>query len=225
MIIVTGASRGLGEAICSRLLTNGKDVCGIARTKLDREYKTYQADVTDFEALKSVAETIRLSGIEVTAVINVAGIASMNLALMANPRTSENLMKVNFLGTVYSCQSFAPLLIRNKGGRILNFSTIATAINLEGESIYAATKAAVENYSKTLSKELSRFNINVNCIAPGPIQTDLLKGISSEQISSIVNSQVIQRQFEISDVADIVEILLDDRAKTITGQVIHVGGV
>jgi len=225
MIIVTGASRGLGEAICSRLLTNGKDVCGIARTKLDREYMTYQADVTDFEALKSVAESIRLSGIEVTAVINVAGIASMNLALMANPRTSENLMKVNFLGTVYSCQSFAPLLIRNKGGRILNFSTIATAINLEGESIYAATKAAVENYSKTLSKELSRFNINVNCIAPGPIQTDLLKGISSKQILSIVNSQVIQRQFEISDVADIVEILLDDRAKTITGQVIHVGGV
>jgi 3-oxoacyl-[acyl-carrier protein] reductase len=81
------------------------------------------------------------------------------------------------------------------------------------------------NLGNNSTGELLRFDINVNCIAPGPIQTDLLKGISSKQILSIVNSQIIQRQFEISDVADIVEILLDDRAKTITGQVIHVGGV
>ncbi len=225
MIIITGASRGLGEAICERLSFRGEEVCGISRTKVQRDYQTYQADVTDFNELREIAEKIRLSGKKVSALINVAGIASMNLAIMANPQTSENLIKVNFLGTVYACQTFAPLLIRNKGGRILNFSTIASSINLEGESIYAASKAAVESYSKTLSKELSKFDIKVNCIAPGPIQTELLRGISSVQIDELVKAQIIQRQFEPTDVADLVELLLDPRANSITGQVIHLGGV
>jgi 3-oxoacyl-[acyl-carrier protein] reductase len=166
-----------------------------------------------------------ISGKKVTAVINAAGIASMNLALMANPLTSVNLVNVNFLGTVYSCQAFAPLLVRNGGGPILNFSTIAAALHLEGESIYAATKAAVENYSKTFAKELSKFNVRVNCIAPGPIQTDLLRGITDDQINKIVRAQIIAKKFEKDDVVDLVELLLNSKAKSLTGQVFHVGGV
>jgi 3-oxoacyl-[acyl-carrier protein] reductase len=149
----------------------------------------------------------------------------MNLALMANPLTSVNLVNVNFLGTVYSCQAFAPLLVRNGGGAIINFSTIAAALHLEGESIYAATKAAVENYSKTFAKELSKFNIRVNCIAPGPIQTDLLRGVTEDQINKIVNAQILVNQFEKNDVVDLVDLLLDPKAKSLTGQVFHVGGV
>ena len=149
----------------------------------------------------------------------------MNLALMANPLTSVNLVNVNFLGTVYSCQGFAPLLVRNGGGSVINFSTIAATLHLEGESIYAATKAAVENYSKTFAKELSKFNVRVNCIAPGPIQTDLLRGVTEDQIDKIVKAQIIANKFEKDDVADLVDLLLDPKAKSLTGQVFHVGGV
>ena len=150
---------------------------------------------------------------------------SMNLALMANPLTSVNLVNVNFLGTVYSCQAFAPLLVRNGGGSVINFSTIAASIHLEGESIYAATKAAVENYSKTFAKELSKFNVRVNCIAPGPVQTDLLRAVSEDQIDKIVNAQIIAKKFEKDDVVDLVELLMSPKAKSLTGQVLHVGGV
>jgi 3-oxoacyl-[acyl-carrier protein] reductase len=225
MIIVTGASRGIGLAISNRLIEKNEEVLGISRNAPSSNFETKSLDVTDFKSIKNLSDEIRLSGRKVTAVINAAGIASMNLALMAKPSTSVNLVNVNFLGTVYSCQTFGSLLVRNGGGSIINFSTIAAAIHLEGESIYAATKAAVENYSKTFAKELSKFNVRVNCIAPGPIQTDLLRGLTDDQITKIVNSQITPRIFEKDEVADLVELLLDSRAKSLTGQVFHVGGV
>ena len=225
MIIVTGASRGIGLAIARRLSHQGEDVLGLSRTSTSEDFETKSLDITDFKSIKNLSNEIRLSGKKITAVINVAGIASMNLALMANPLRSAELVNVNFLGTVYCCQSFAPLLVRNGGGSIINFSTIAASVHLEGESIYAATKAAVESYSITLAKELSRFDIRVNCIAPGPIQTDLLRGVSQNQISKIVEMQILNKQFQTDDVVDIVETLLHPKARTLTGQVFHVGGV
>ena len=225
MIIVTGVSRGIGLAISNRLFESGEEVLGISRNEVSAKFTSKSIDVTDFKSIKNLSDEIRLSGKTVTAVINAAGIASMNLALMANPLTSVNLVNVNFLGTVYSCQAFAPLLVRNGGGSVINFSTIAASIHLEGESIYAATKAAVENYSKTFAKELSKFNVRVNCIAPGPIQTNLLRGVSEDQIGKIVNAQIIAKKFEKDDVVDLVELLMSPKAKSLTGQVLHVGGV
>ena len=225
MIIVTGASRGIGLAISNRLFESGEEVLGISRNVVSAKFTSKSIDVTDFKSIKNLSDEIRLSGKTVTAVINAAGIASMNLALMANPLTSVNLVNVNFLGTVYSCQAFAPLLVRNGGGSVINFSTIAASIHLEGESIYAATKAAVENYSKTFAKELSKFNVRVNCIAPGPVQTDLLRAVSEDQIDKIVNAQIIAKKFEKDDVVDLVELLMSPKAKSLTGQVLHVGGV
>jgi 3-oxoacyl-[acyl-carrier protein] reductase len=225
MIIVTGASRGIGLAISNRLVENGEEVLGISRSASSATFETKSIDVTDFKSIKNLSDEIRQSERRVKAVINAAGIASMNLALMTNPLTSANLVNVNFLGTVYSCQAFGPLLVRNGGGSIINFSTIAAALHLEGESVYAATKAAVESYSKTFAKELSKLNVRVNCIAPGPIQTDLLRGVTDEQIDKIVKSQIIPNKFEKDDVVDLVDLLLDSKAKTLTGQVFHVGGV
>jgi 3-oxoacyl-[acyl-carrier protein] reductase len=116
-------------------------------------------------------------------------------------------------------------MIRNRGGNIINFSTIAVALGLKGEAIYAASKAGVEGFSRTFAREMSDFNINVNCIAPGPIDTDLIKGVSKLQIENIVKQQIYQKQFLSSDICDVVEVLMDARSKALTGQVFHVGGV
>ena len=116
------------------------------------------------------------------------------------------------------------MIFRHKSGSIINFSTIAVALGLKGESIYVASKAGVEGFTRAFAREMADFNVNVNCIAPGPIDTALLKGITSAQISKIVSQQIFQKQFTPDAVCDLVEMLLDSRSKALSGQVLHVGG-
>jgi 3-oxoacyl-[acyl-carrier protein] reductase len=163
--------------------------------------------------------------VKVSGLVNAAGVASMNLALTTPPAVAQRLIGVNLLGTIYCCQLFAPLMIRSRYGSIVNFSTIAVALGLKGESVYVASKAGVEGFSRSFAREMADFNIRVNCIAPGPIDTALLRGVTSEQISRIVEDQIIAKQFPASSVADLVELLFDARSESITGQVLHVGGV
>jgi 3-oxoacyl-[acyl-carrier protein] reductase len=115
-------------------------------------------------------------------------------------------------------------MLRDKEGSIINFSTIAVALGLKGESVYAASKAGVEGFTRSFAREVADFNVNVNCIAPGPINTNLLKGITYFQIKNIVSQQIIPKQFTPDDVSDLVEVLLDQRSRSLSGQVLHVGG-
>ena len=157
--------------------------------------------------------------------INAAGVASMNMAVTTDESTVKKLIHINLVGTIYCCQLFAPIMLRQKLGSFINFSTIAVALALKGESVYVASKAGVEAFSRTFAREMADFNVRVNCIAPGPISTDLLKGVTDTQIEKITSQQVIPRQFQKSDVCDLVELLLDEKAKSLSGQVLNVGGV
>lgn len=224
MIIVTGASRGLGRCIADRLLKAGQNVVGIARNIEDCRFPSIACDVANAQSVKAAAKSVKAMKTPVKAVINAAGIASMNLALTTPPETVEKIIGTNLMGTIFMSQSFAPLLIRSGGGAIVNFSTIAVAIGLEGESVYVASKAGVEGFSRTFAREMSGFNVRVNCIAPGPIQTDLTAGLQQHQLDRIIKQQVVRRAFNPTDVADMVELLLDPKAQAIAGQVLHVGG-
>jgi 3-oxoacyl-[acyl-carrier protein] reductase len=224
MIVVSGASKGLGRAICERLISKGIEVFGIARNVQDIPFPSMTCDISSYENVKKVSQKLNKDGIKVKGLINVAGIASMNLAVTTPFNISQNIINTNLLGTIYCCQLIAPLMIRNKAGSIINFSTIAVALGLKGESIYAASKAGVEGFTRSFAREMADFNINVNCIAPGPIDTDLLKGITTTQIQKIVSQQIIPKQFSSDSVSDVVEILLDKRSSSISGQILHVGG-
>jgi 3-oxoacyl-[acyl-carrier protein] reductase len=224
MIVVTGASKGLGRAICERLISSQVQVFGISRDLSAIPFPCAECDVSNADAVKAVAQRLKKEGTPISGLVNVAGIASMNLALTTPPAVAERLIRTNLLGTIYCCQAIAPLLIRNKGGSIVNFSTIAVALGLRGESVYAASKAGVEGFSRAFAREMADFNVNVNCIAPGPIDTDLLKGITAGQIQSIVARQIIPRQFTPGAVCDCVELLLDPRSRSLSGQVFHIGG-
>ena len=225
MVVVTGASRGLGNAIAKRLRSNGVEVVGIARSIEHLNYECVQCDVSDYLSVKSAAKTVKKMGRQISAVVNAAGIASMNLALMSDQNTTQNIIQTNLLGTIFCCQLFAPIMLRQNRGCFINFSTIAVPLALKGESIYVASKAGVEAFSRTFAREVADFNLRVNCISPGPINTDLVEGLDADQINKVASQQIIQKQFMQSDVCDLVELLLDPRASSISGQVIHVGGV
>jgi 3-oxoacyl-[acyl-carrier protein] reductase len=225
MIVVTGASKGLGRAICDRLLSRNVEVLGVARDVSAISFASMSCDVSSYEDVKKVAQAVKRDGKKVFGLINAAGIASMNLAVTTPPNVALKIVQTNLLGTIYCCQLFAPLIIRNREGCIVNFSTIAVALGLKGESIYVASKAGVEGFTRAFAREMADFNVKVNCIAPGPIDTNLLKGITATQISNITGRQIIQTQFTPDAVSDLVELLLDKRSSSLSGQVLHVGGV
>ncbi len=225
MIIVTGASRGLGQAITERLIKNGEDVIGLARNTIGLKINAIECDVSNYASVKNASKEVKRIKKPVKAFINAAGVASMNMAVTTDESTVQKLIQTNLVGTIYCCQLFAPIMLRQKQGSFINFSTIAVALALKGESVYAASKAGVESFSRAFAREMADFNVRVNCIAPGPIRTDLLRGITDTQIEKITSQQVIQKQFQKSDVCDLVELLLDEKASSLSGQVFNVGGV
>ncbi len=225
MIVVTGASRGLGRAICDRLLSKNIEVLGVARRVDGTPFRSMSCDVSSYDEVKAVAQALKKEGAKVAGLVNAAGIASMNLAVTTPPDVSQSIVSTNLLGTIYCCQLIAPLMMRNKAGTIVNFSTIAVALGLKGESVYAASKAGVEGFTRAFAREMAHFNVTVNCIAPGPIDTSLLKGVTVGQIGKIVSQQILPKQFTPDAVSDLVELLFDARGHSLSGQVLHVGGV
>jgi len=225
VIIVAGASRGLGQAITERLIERGEEVIGLARNTSGLKINAIECDVSDYASVKNASKEVKRMKKPVKAFINAAGVASMNMAVTTDESTVQKLIQTNLVGTIYCCQLFAPIMLRQKQGSFINFSTIAVALALKGESVYAASKAGVESFSRTFAREMADFNVRVNCIAPAPVRTDLLRGITDAQIEKITSQQVIQKQFQKSDVCDLVELLLDEKSTSLSGQVLNVGGV
>lgn len=222
-LLVTGASRGLGRAIAERALAAGYDVVGIARTEAEAPFPIHACDVADAAAVKAVAAALPRET-PLWGVVNAAGIASMNLALMTPAATVQKVIATNLMGAIHVSQAFAPALVRAKGGRIIHFSTIAVPLGLAGEAVYVASKAGVEGFARTFAREVSGFGVTVNCIAPGPIDTDLIAKVPAEAIDRIVRRQVVQRKGTPDDVWDVAAFLLSDAAGMISGQVLAIGG-
>tara|TARA_B100000003_G_scaffold198941_1_gene204348 strand:- start:346 stop:1023 length:678 start_codon:yes stop_codon:yes gene_type:complete len=225
VIVVTGASRGLGQAIAERLMDSGEEVVGLARNSRSTDIQMISCDVSDYSSVKNASKEVKKMKKPVKAFINAAGVASMNMAVTTDQNTVQKLIQTNLVGTIYCCQLFSPIMLRQKKGSFINFSTIAVALALKGESVYVASKAGVESFSRTFAREMADFNVRVNCIAPGPIQTDLLRGITDKQIEKITSQQIIQKQFQKSDVCDLVELLIDEKSASLSGQVLNLGGV
>ncbi len=224
MIIVTGASRGLGLAIADHLHLAGEEVLGISRTQVAAGYRTEELDITDEKGLRVLANELAASDVPVTGLINAAGIASMNLALMTPANKVRQILETNLTGTILVNQAFAKLLIKSAPASIVNFSTIAVRLALAGESIYAASKAGLETFTRTFARELAPHGVRANCVAPGPIDTDLIRGVPRDKIQKIIDQQVIKNQFTPADVIDVVDFLLSSKSKSISGQTLSIGG-
>ena len=149
----------------------------------------------------------------------------MNHLLTTTVDRTRKIFDTNFVGTFLLTREMSKLMMLNGGGKIVNFSTCAAAISLEGESIYAASKSAVESFTKTSSKELHPYNITVNAVGITPLDTDLLKGVPRKKISDLLERQTIKRMATFDDVINVVDFLINERSNFITGQVIYLGGV
>jgi len=149
----------------------------------------------------------------------------MNAALLTPTATIDRIMATNFRGTVLVCREAAKLMMRRKYGRIVNLSTIAVPMRLEGEAAYAASKSAVVTYSQILARELGPLGITVNVVGPTPIETDLIRNVPKDKIQRILDQQAIKRLGRFEDVANVIDFFVKPESEYVTGQVIYLGGV
>lgn len=228
VILITGTSKGIGRYLSERYLELGHTVIGCSRSASDLEhenYSHYELSVSDEKKVINLFKDVRKKHGKIDVLINNAGIASMNHITLIPKKTLDNILNTNVIGTFLFLREASKLMIRQKYGRIINFATVATPIGLEGESIYAASKAAVESITRIASKELSSFNITVNAVGPTPVKTDLIKSVPKEKMDALLQMQAIKRFGEMDDISNVIDFFMSDNSDFITGQVIYLGGV
>ena len=227
-ILVTGNRKGIGRKITMYYLAKGDTVIGCSRKPSDlshKNYTHYQLDVTNEEAVLKLFKDIRQNGSKLDVLINNAGIASMNHSFLTPLSTAKNILKTNVIGTFLFSREAAKLMKKNKWGRIINFVTFAIPFKLEGEAIYAASKAAVVTLTQILSKEFADYGITVNAIAPPAVKTDLIKGVPKEKIDRLLQRQSIHRFGKPEEICNVIDFFVKQESSLITGEVIYMGGV
>lgn len=228
VVLITGSRKGIGRQLSEYFLTLGHQVIGCSRSENDLEhinYTHYCLDVADEGAVKNVFSAIRKNFGKLDVLINNAGIASMNHLLLTPGSTVDKLFQTNFKGTFLFSREAAKLMQKNRFGRIVNFSTVAVALDLEGEAIYAASKNAVEQLTRVMAKEVGGLGITVNCIGPTPIDTDLIRAVPKNKIEELIAHQAVRRMGTFGDVINVVDFFINPKSDFISGQTIYLGGV
>jgi len=228
IMLITGTRKGIGRYLVRYYISKGFYVIGCSRGKIDTtidNYKHFCLDVSDEPAVKKMFKVIRTSYGQLDVLINNAGIASMNHALLTTMETVHEVLNTNVVGTFLFCREAAKLMQKNKYGRIVNFATVATPLKLAGEAIYASSKAAVINLTQILARELAEMGITVNAIGPTPIKTDLINTVPINKIEELINRQAIHRYGEFIDIANVIDFFIKPESDFITGQVVYLGGI
>jgi 3-oxoacyl-[acyl-carrier protein] reductase len=225
-IIVTGCSQGIGLFVANELVKLNYEVYGISRKKPVSEFKFnfIKCDVSNSETVKEVFSKFRRD-LGVYALINVAGVASMNLLMSTPDNTIKRIIETNLLGSIYCTKAIIPPMIKSKMGRIINFSSIAVKIGAKGEATYIASKGGVEAFSRSIARELSPANITVNTISPAFIETRLSSTLPATIKKTVIERQIIESECSLSDVFDCIKLILSPESKKITGEIFNIGGV
>lgn len=228
VILISGTSRGIGEHLATHFLEHGFQVVGCSRSPVERlseHYRHYVLDVSDEASVKGMFGQISKTYGRLDALINNAGVAAMNHVLLTPVQTARNVLDTNVVGTFLFCREAAKLMQRRRRGRIVNFATVATPLKLEGEAMYAASKAAVVSLTQILARELADFGVTVNAVGPTPIATDLIRGVPQQKLDGLIARQAIRRMGEYRDVVNVIEFFLKPESDFVTGQVVFLGGV
>lgn len=228
VMVITGTRKGIGKYLVGYYAKLGYEVIGCSRGEVDYSvpgYEHFCLDVADERAVQQMVRKIRKKYGKIDILLNNAGIASMNHILLTPLKTVERIFSTNVFGTFLFCREVAKLMVAAGYGRIVNFATVATPLNLEGESVYAASKAAVESLTRVMSREVASSNITVNALGSTPVATDLIKGVSDEKIDQLLGSQAIRRLGSFEDISNALDFFIRPESDFITGQVIYLGGV
>jgi 3-oxoacyl-[acyl-carrier protein] reductase len=222
--LITGTSQGLGRALAERLLADGWAVHGFARGEqplVHEHFRAHAVDVTDEAAVRAAVAVVAESG-RIDLLINNAGAAALNAFLLTPGSVAEKLMRVNYLGTFHCLQAVGKVMVRQRAGRIINLTTVAVPLSLEGEAAYVASKAAVEALTKVAAKELAHSGVIVSAVGFGPIDTALTRAVPRDRLEAL-NHQLDLAASPTPEAA--AEFLLEHMRSAEAGRIAYFGDV
>lgn len=234
--LVTGASRGIGAAVADQLAAEGATVIGTATSekgaaaiseRLSGNGVNGQGvvlNVNDVEQINATIEAIAKEHGAITLLVNNAGITRDNLLMRMKADEWDDVIGTNLSSVHYTCKACLRGMVKARRGRIINISSVVGATGNAGQSNYAAAKAGIIGFGKSLAREIGTRNITVNTIAPGFIVSDMTDALPEQQREALVKEIALGRLGDPADIAHTVAFLASEKAAYITGQTIHVNG-
>lgn len=231
--LVTGASRGIGAAIAAKLAAAGATVIGTATSSggadaiseaLAASGRGAVLDIASEESVTSLIKDIQDNEGAPTIVVNNAGITRDNLLMRMKADEWDSVISTNLSGVYRVCKASLRGMMKAKGGRIINIASVIGIMGNAGQANYAAAKAGIIGFSKSLAREVGSRNITVNVVAPGFIDTDMTRVLPEAQREGMLQQVPLARLGDVSDIADSVAFLASDSAGYITGETLHVNG-
>ena len=235
--LITGATRGIGRACALQLAQDGFDIAFCYRSSgesaetlkseieaLGRRSFSAQVDVADFNAVQDMMDTIDEALGDIDVVVNNAGITKDNPLVLLSEEDWHQVIRTN-LDSVFNVSKGAAFrFMKRKSGSIINMSSVAGAYGNPAQTNYAASKAGIIGFTKTLAKEVGPYNVRVNAVAPGFIHTDMTSDLPQKVIDRVMPNIPMRRIGDVQEVANLVSFLASDLASYITAQTIHVDG-
>jgi 3-oxoacyl-[acyl-carrier protein] reductase len=235
-VVVTGGSRGIGLAIARRIAAAGYNVIAVARRESDalreaiREVARQGAgglhfrafDLSETDAIPSFVKGLRDEFGAIYGLVNNAGIGTEGLLATMHNTEIEALVRLNITSPIVLTKYIVRQMMADGAGRIINMSSIIASTGYNGLSVYGATKAAASGFTRSLAREVGKLGITVNAIAPGFVDTELTQSLSEDQRKRIAGRSALRRLPETDDVARMVEYLLGDGGRNITGSVLTI---
>ena len=228
--LVTGASRGIGRAIALDFKEKGYSVIGTATSETgaaelnDIGIQGYVLDLNSYESIDIFWQKLEDNNQNISLLVNNAGITRDNIVLRMSDEEWSDIMNVHLYGTFQLCKRSLKMMLKSKWGRIINISSASASIGNRGQSNYAAAKAGVEAFTKSLAKEVGKRDITINAVAPGFISTDMTENNDGVNEDYLIKEIPLGRFGEPAEVANLVTFLCSEEASYITGQTIHING-
>ena len=228
--LVTGASRGIGRAIALEFKEKGYSVIGTATSESgaaelnDMGIQGFVLDLNSHESIDSFWQKLEDNNLNISLLVNNAGITRDNIVLRMSDEEWSDIMNVHLYGTFQLCKRSLKMMLKSKWGRIINISSASASIGNRGQSNYAAAKAGVEAFTKSLAKEVGKRDITINAVAPGFISTDMTDNNDGVNEDYLIKEIPLGRFGEPAEVANLVTFLCSEEASYITGQTIHING-
>lgn len=224
LAIISGASKGIGQYLSIKLLEEKFKVVNISRSKSKNEdVIDYEFDLLKTNKISDLVKDITRTHGSPQLLINNAGIASMNHTLLMKDNKIADIVNLNLTAPLILSKEVSKTMIR-EGGKILNISSVAVPLLLQGEAVYASSKSGLEIFTKILSKELAEVKIEVACLGLTPIYTDLIKNVPKEKIDNIINQQPIKKTYTEIDIWEFLNNYINDKKQKFNGTVNYLGG-